>query len=360
MNNNPIAEIKTQCNGRWDSVIKDLTGFDGKPTHCPLHGGDSGKAFYGKRNEYAQSGKSFCNSCGCNSDGINTIAFITQGTVSDVVKRIMEYLNGYQVSEVDQAKLEQQQKIEAKKRFIREKKRFSKAMQDIINLINESEWIGDGINYFEQRGINRLANCYYRDIRFVKGAEHYDEGNTLQNDAIICLMRNSEGKVRNIQRIFLDESHKYKAKCESPKKMMPTPKENWHMGSAVRLAAKFNQMEGTEHVCEGVETGLSILSQTDTFTNMNCCLTAGNLSQFDIPKETKRLVIWADNDESTDLQGKPINVGVQNANKLKDKAEELGIEVHIIAPPMVGDWNDFPDLCKLMWSHLIESNTTAA
>ncbi len=112
-------------------------------------------------------------------------------------------------------------------------------------------------------------------------------------------------------------------------------------------------MPATEHVCEGGETGLSILAQAPLFTNMNCCLTANNLSEFEIASSTQHLVIWADHDAAKDRQGNMINTGVDHALKLKERAEKMGIIVDLIVPPKVGDWLDYPEECKFAWQHLL-------
>ena len=345
-----ISQIKSQCDGRWDLVIESLTGFNGKPNHCPNHGGDSGRAFYGKKKEYAQTGKSFCNTCGCNVDGINTIAFILNVSIKDSIKLIIEYLGGVTSQSVP-AMVMNQQAIADKQRL---RKRFQIRMNDIIQLIDRSSWISRSDQYFEQRGIKRLANCYYRDIRFVEDVEHFENEQKFTHDAYIFLLRNQEGKVRNVQRLFLNDAHNQKADCDSPKKMMPTPVNNWHRGSAVRLKPKFEQTPGIEHVCEGAETGLSILSQAPIYTNMNCCLTAGNLADYEIAKGTRVLVIWADHDNAKNRQDDIINTGLEKAMILKNRAESEGVQVIINMPTPVGDWLDYPAQCKIAWHQLFE------
>ena len=348
-----ISKIKAQCDGRWDVIIKDLTGFDGKPTHCPHHGGKSGKAFYGKRNRYAQTGIAWCNTCGCQADGIATISFILNRSISDTLKILIEYLGGVDVSSEEMTRLNLKRKSFEEKALIKKRRFFRKALNDIVQLIDQSKWIGNALSYFEERGIKKMANCYYRDIRFVASVTHYENDVELTHDALIFLLRNQDGKVKNVQRLFLNESHNQKAECDEPKKLMPSPKHNWHTGSAVRLKPKFDQMSGVEHVCEGGETGLSILSQAPVFTNMNCCLTAGNLAEYEIAPGTKHLVIWSDHDASYDREGKLINTGGDAALTLKERAESMGIKVDIIAPIQIGDWLNFPEECKSAWQHLL-------
>ena len=351
--NSPIEQIKQYCNGQWDSVIETLTGFSGKPTHCPKHGGKSGKAFYGKRGKYADQGTTFCNTCGCNHDGINSLVFITERSYSEVVKMLIDYMGGLESTPEELEKMKKRQEAQKRKQAYIERKHFYKALNDIIDLVKSSEYLNDARQYFINRGLKPLANCYYQNIRFIRNAEHYENGVMHSNNAIIGIMRNLDNKIRNVQRIFLDDAFN-KADCENPKKMMPSPKEGWHSGSAIWMKAKFNQMPGVVHVSEGFENGHAVLSQAPLYVDMACCLTAGNLARFDIPSNTQKLIIWADNDgDKQTKDGDIINVGIDSAKQLKERAKAMGIEAVILAPKEIGDWNDYPERCKAMWNKLI-------
>ena len=215
--NSPIEQIKQYCNGQWDSVIETLTGFSGKPTHCPKHGGKSGKAFYGKRGKYADQGTTFCNTCGCNHDGINSLVFITERSYSEVVKMLIDYMGGQESTPEELEKMKKRQEAQKRKQAYIERKHFYKALNDIIDLVKSSEYLNDARQYFINRGLKPLANCYYQNIRFIRNAEHYENGVMHSNNAIIGIMRNLDNKIRNVQRIFLDDAFN-KADCENPKK----------------------------------------------------------------------------------------------------------------------------------------------
>lgn len=351
--NDPISQIKSHCDGHWDVVIEALTGFNGKPTHCPRHGGNSGKAFYGKKSKYAQTGMTFCNTCGCNNDGINSLAFIKNSSIADAVKLLIEYIGGIEMDADDRLEMEKRRKALAEKQRQSERQHFKKAISDINQLINASDYLNEARRYFVNRGLKLLANCYYRDIHFVRSAKHYENGIELEHDAIIGIMRDVDHNIRNVQRIFVDSDFN-KASCDHPKKMMPAPKEGWQNGSAVWMRPKFNQMSGVLHVCEGIETGHAVLSNSPLYAEMACCLTAGNLAQFDIPKDIGVLVIWADNDgETMTADGSKINTGIDKAKQLKEKAKSDGIHTIIISPTQKGDWNDYQDECKQKWHQLL-------
>jgi putative DNA primase/helicase len=339
--NDPIHIIKKHFNGQWDYAIQALTGFDGNPTHCPRHGGKSGRAFYGKKGKYSETGMTFCNTCGCQSDGISTIAFITNNSLSQVIKDLMSLMGGNPI-----------QHRQTDKKPVRNNDYivFKKAMDGLYSLVGKTQTLPSTVSYFANRGIKQLANCYYRDIRFAESIEHYEGTTKLVNHAIVCLIRNSEGKIRTMQRIFLDESLGHKAPCESPKKIMPAPRERWMSGSAVWLKPKYKKRPNELHVCEGVETGLSIVSQSGAYIEMACTLSATNLAVFEIPSNIKKLVIWADHDAKISTGENEVQAGLDKAKILKTRAEDLGIEVTIHLPSKIGDWNDWQDECASIFS----------
>lgn len=351
----PITQIKNYCNGQWDNIISALTGFDGKPTHCPQHGGKTGKAFYGKKGKYRDTGMTWCNTCGCNSDGISTLSFITGESTSEVVKRLIDYMGGLEVDQDYLEKMKERQKADAKKRRFKSNLHFKKAINDIYELVKGSDFLEDAKQYFTKRGLKPIANCYYRDIRFVKAVTHYEDASQFTHDAVIGIMRNLDNKIRNVQRVFIDHDFSKATNCENPKKLMPSPKEGWHNGSAVWMRAKHNQMPGVIHVCEGFENGHAVISESPIpYIDMACCLTAGNLAQFEIPEGTTTLIIWADNDGfTTKKDGTVVNVGLDDARILKSRAIEMGINAIIMAPQQEGDWNDYTDRLHLAWDKLL-------
>ena len=347
---NIISNIKQHCDGQWDNVIEALTGFNGKPTYCPQHRGKSGQAFYGKKHDYARTGITFCNTCGCHNDGINTLAFITEKSIAEVVKMLIHYLGDIDTG--NEVKIQVKPKIQANSHVIDERQHFKKATRDIKTLVKNSVVLGDARQYFINRGLKPLADCYYQDIRFAHAVSHYENEAEQKHNAILGVMRDLENNIRNIQRIFVDSDFN-KANCLHPKKMMPSPKLGWHNGAAVWMKAKFNQMPKVLHISEGIENGHAVLNQSPFYIDMACCLTATNLTKFQMPENIKKLIIWADNDGDTVTpNGKAINTGLDSAHKLKLRVESCGIQAMIIVPDQKGDWNDYPRQCTVAWDNI--------
>ena len=341
---NIIGHIKDYCYGRWDTVIEAITGFTGKPSYCPQHGGKSGKAFYGKKHHYAQTGITFCNTCGCRNDGINTLAFITGQSISEVIKMLVGYIGDIKIGE---------QPVVAVKPCRNTNKHDKQAQYNIDKLYQKSVELGHAKAYFINRGLKPLVNCYYHDIRFAKNVSHYEERQYKQHDAVLGIMRHLDNRICNIQRIFIDD-HGNKVDCHHPKKMMPTPETGWHNGAAVWMRAILNQWPHVLNVSEGIENGHAVLSQSPFHVDMACALTAANLAKFKIPTGIQKLVIWADNDgETRTKQGNIVNAGIDYATQLKHRAESIGVEAIIVAPEKIGDWNDYLIPCRIAWDNIV-------
>jgi phage/plasmid primase-like uncharacterized protein len=81
-------------------------------------------------------------------------------------------------------------------------------------------------------------------------------------------------------------------------------------------------------ICEGIETGLSII-QAANWRPVWACGSAAGIAEFPVIRGIESLTIFADNDTA----------GINAANKCAARWAADGREVRII-PPRDGDWND--------------------
>ena len=135
----------------------------------------------------------------------------------------------------------------------------------------------------------------------------YEPG--IELPAMIARVEGSPGF--GIHRTFLDPQSHEKAAVESPKKMLGPCG-----GGAVRLS----EGTGALVVCEGIETGLAVLSMRQDRPTVLAALSANNLSKINLPEPPQSLEIVVDNDEA----------GRKSANALATRAHALGWAVSLI------------------------------
>jgi len=172
-------------------------------------------------------------------------------------------------------------------------------------------------------------------IRFHPALSYYDgEGSeTGKFPAIVCAIRDREGKLVTLHRTYLAQTGK-KAKVSHAKKMMPVPQGLDVNGAAIRLG---EPSEGILGVAEGLETALSAyrITKVPVWSTVNATL----MESFEVPESVHTVLIWADKDKSA--------TGEKSANVLKARLEKRGIRVYVLLPKLPIpprakgiDWND--------------------
>ena len=127
-------------------------------------------------------------------------------------------------------------------------------------------------------------------------------------------------EVTAVHRTYLAKDGSSKAPVADPKKMLGLVK-----GGAVR----FGPVKRKIVVCEGIETGLSVL--TATGDPVWAALSTGGITSLVLPDFVKSVTIAADNDEP----------GIKAAQLAAEKWKLEGRAVHIAVPPIYGaDFND--------------------
>ena len=98
-------------------------------------------------------------------------------------------------------------------------------------------------------------------------------------------------------------------------------------GGAVRLS---ETSSGPLVVCEGIETGLSLVMRLPKSTAVWAALSTSGLKALNLPKQPRELILAPDGDSP----------GLRAAGTLADRAQRLGWQVRMMLPPVGQDWND--------------------
>ena len=172
-----------------------------------------------------------------------------------------------------------------------------------------------GEAYLRFRGI---LPPYPPDIRFL--ALPCDNLGPLP--CLVLAVRDVDGEVTGMQRIFLAHDGQGKADVETPKRSLGKVK-----GGAIRLGDL--DSSGTLTVCEGPEDGLSLLEMLGG--PVWVAAGASFLSAMRFPPEVRSIVIGADNDPA----------GREAADKAAHAFADRGLAVRIIRPvSWAKDFND--------------------
>lgn len=151
-------------------------------------------------------------------------------------------------------------------------------------------------------------------LRFWPDAYHGPTGNWS------CAMVAKVEPTGGIHRTFFTKSGERVAK--SPKMML---------GPCVGGAVRLSQANGPLVVCEGIETGLSLLSGLlNGPANVWAALSTSGMKALELPKFPGELIIATDGDLA----------GRQAGNSLGNRACGLGWNVSFMAAPEGLDWND--------------------
>jgi len=275
----PSAE-KTQ--GRWKSILpamgvddKHLTGRHGP---CPVCGGKDRFRFDDKDGR----GTFICTNCGA-GDGFKLVELVTGREFKDTIRDV-ERAAGVAEQETKSATAN-----------------ADEVLKD-MRAMWKAALPPEGTTWWRDRSVRTPDSP---DIRYHDGI-----------DAVLSLVRDTDGRVVNMHRTYLDPKRRL---------LMPLPLP---AGSAVRTC---NFDDGEIGIAEGIETALSArdLFKVPTWS----CMTADNLSKWIPPKHATSIVIYADNDASF--------TGMWAAGTLAKRLAAQKKTVRVMFPENVGDdWND--------------------
>jgi putative DNA primase/helicase len=138
--------------------------------------------------------------------------------------------------------------------------------------------------------------------------------------AMVAAVEDSHGSIVAVHRTFLKANGTGKAEIK-PNRLALGPVK----GCSVHLTAGGPEMV----LCEGIETGLSILQATGL--HVWVALGTSNLGQVELPAFVRRVIIAADNDEP----------GIKATDAASKAYRQCGYQVRIASPRTEkADWND--------------------
>ena len=149
--------------------------------------------------------------------------------------------------------------------------------------------------------------------------------------AMLGLVRDRAGEVIGLHRTWLEE------RLDGAVTKAPVPKPRMMLGKvaggAVRLAPLMG--ETAVGICEGIETGLAVITACPSLPVWATLSTSG-LEQVQLPPDSRRIIILADNDAS--------GAGLRAAESAARRLRMEGREAVIALPPAEGQ--DFNDLLE--------------
>lgn len=322
---------------RWESVLPDF-GIDAhflKKQHgaCPICGGKDRFRFDNK----GGMGTWYCNFCG-SGNAFTLIRNITGLSDREIFQRLERYI-GFESSTPPMVKqhLPLQANELTPKEIARNKKYLDKAWKESVAL--------DGADpvslYLKSRvpgcNIDNLSNHirYHRGMKFMTFGD--DDKLVCQGVFPVMLARivDAVGKPISLHRTYLTKDGE-KAPFDKVKKQMAGVRRL--QGAAVRLNTCDSRVLG---VCEGIETGLAVLTAYKHRINVWALLNCGNMATADILKDCfDSVIIFADHDKIDVRRGH--RPGEHAANTLKAKLLEMGLEVEVKIPPC--EETDFADI----------------
>jgi len=291
--------------GRWRGILMTLgmpdTFLQNNHGPCPLCGGKDRFRWDNKEG----SGSFICGQCGA-GDGMELAKKYTNSSFIEIAGRIDEILSNIK------PKLDgpQHQRRDMSEDQIRDHLRHAYSCSAPVIK-------GDPVDiYLVARGIHE--HVYPTSLRFAAQMKNGEGG---LSDCMLAIVSGPDGKAASMHRTFIADGKK--ALISAPRKMMPGKMVD---GGCVRLT------DVCEHIglAEGIETSMSACNRFDlpVWAALNTSMMQGWIA----PEEVKIVTIFGDNDTNF--------AGHKAAYALAHRLALTGIEVDVVMPPDVGDWND--------------------
>jgi putative DNA primase/helicase len=299
----PRESYRDLARGRWRGVLAELgigaKFLEGKNCPCPICGGKDRFRFA----DYNGDGVWICNHCGTHQP-IELLKQFHGWDFKEAVQRIEAIVSNVPVTK-PKAKRTEQDERDAMNAVWRESKP-----------ITPDDPVGRWLTL--RCGVTTYPPC----LRYLASARYQDDGAVSWHPAMLAKVVDAKGQPLSVHRTFLARDGA-KADVPKPRKVMSG---SLPRGLAIRLA----QPSETLGIAEGIETALSATALFD----MPCwsAMTAGFLETWAPPEGVKRVVIFADSDESYAGQ----KAAYVLASRLATTHE---VDVRVPAR-MPADWND--------------------
>jgi putative DNA primase/helicase len=388
--------VRAAASGNWLLIVsalarhaEDALKKPGRHVPCPIHGGKDGFRVFKKN--FLETGGGVCNTCGPRHDGFELLMWLNNWNFKETLSAVGELLG----VEKERSRREQQQQYRHNQQShkvtacgtggtvpAQAETASPGSVQEeskVIPMLREQSkpWLLEVQEDLERKAESQRAysaklhekigkvweqcvplsnevtgplRAYLRNrqllfkwkpveesdcLRFHPALPYYDEdaNEVGKFPALVCAIRDKDGQLITLHRIYLTPTGK-KARVPEPKKMMPVPDDLTVTGAAIRLG---EPTEGILGLAEGVETALSAFRATHipVWATVNANL----MESFEVPEGVHTVVIWADKDKSL--------TGEKSANVLKERLVRMGLQVIVLVPklPIPSrakglDWND--------------------
>ncbi|MFC0180953.1 toprim domain-containing protein [Thorsellia kenyensis] len=343
-----VQELKKRAAGRWEMILSALAPEltpaltrIGRHVPCPIHGGKDGFRFF-KDDIFV--GASVCNTCGYFYNAIALLGRLKGWDFKTCLNEIDALIQSpsknttYLSHHLNTGIKTRAWHILSSNDMMKEKQkqqRIESVWSQSISLAETSSALAR--TYLESRGlVLKDWRILDKTLRFHRGLSYFNKSGIVI-DKLPCLLGsiNNDSQKITLLRIFLS-ANGTKADVDAPKKMMPYAKFLSLEAAAIRLITP-NSCHDLLCVAEGIETALSIYVATEL--PVWSCVNAQQLASFVPPKNIKKLLIWADLDQS--------GTGLKVAEKLKQRMMKQHIKTIILLPPyeLINqqkgiDWND--------------------
>lgn len=209
-------------------------------------------------------------------------------------------------------------------------------MNRIQNILSHTEARPDiAISYLKSRGLSFDPQSLPVNIKSHTSLFHPHGGS---HPAMVCAVRDINGRVIGLHRTYLElrpgVGYVKSSRAKPVRAMLGVCS-----GGSVRLSAKESSTLG---LCEGIETGLSVSTQTRVSMPLWACLSTSGLRAIEIPEHVTNVVIFADFDEPLkDGRFKGQRPGTLAAEECADRLITNGRSVEIVYPSAgFCDFND--------------------